>query len=187
MTAQRMTARRDGAGPGIAIRSERGCDAEAIRAVTEAAFEGAVHADGSEPGIPAALRADGALAISLVAERAAKSGAGEGEIVGHVAFSPVELGGEGGWLGVGPLSVRPDLQRSGIGGSLMREGLERARAGGARGCVLIGDPGYYRRFGFAAREGLRYGTVPDAYVMALPFGAGEPTGTIRFHPAFGEH
>ena len=164
----------------IELREERPEDAEAIHDVTAAAFKGAAFSDGTEPGIPAALRSDGALALSLVAVR-------NDDVIGHVAFSPALIGDDTGWLAVGPLSVHPDAQRLGVGTMLMEDGLTRARALGAEGCVLIGDPAYYRRFGFASYDGLRYGSVPSANVMAMPFGRKRLHGAIRFHPAFGEH
>src|SRR5690606_20299677 len=115
-----------------------------VGALTAAAFAGVPYASGTEPAIIAALRAAGALRLSLVAAEGQ-------ELLGHVAFSPVIIGGrDRGWLGLGPLSVRPDRQRRGIGSALVRTGLERLRRDGAGGCVLLGDPAYYRRFGFRA-------------------------------------
>lgn len=81
-----------------------------------------------------ALRAAKALTLSLVAEE-------DGQVLGHVAFSPVQIGGEDkGWYGLGPVSVSPDRQGEGIGGKLIREGLALLRAAGAKGCVLLGIP-----------------------------------------------
>jgi putative acetyltransferase len=160
------------------IRDETPDDAAAIGAMTAAAFEGMRHSRGTEPAIVAALRAAGALSVSLVAVEA-------GEILGHVAFSAVEIPGAGpGWYGVGPLSVRPDRQRAGIGTALMEAGLSRIRAAGAVGCVLVGDLGYYSRFGFARRGGLTYSDVPDVYVLGLAFHGAMPGGEIAFHPGF---
>ena len=163
----------------IEIRDERPGDAAEIGAVTAAAFVGHPFSRGTEPMIVEALRAAGALALSLVAEEA-------GKILGHVAFSPLEMPAAGlGWLGIGPLSVRPDRQGEGFGAALMKAGLARARAGGAAGCVLVGDLGYYGRFGFARREGLTYSDVPPIYVLSLAFGPVEPAGEAAFHPGFG--
>ena len=84
------------------IRAEIPEDAAIIRAITSAAFEGAPHSSGTEAAIVDALRAAGALTVSLVAVQ-------NGEIVGHVAFSPVTIDCKStGWLGLGPVSVRPD-------------------------------------------------------------------------------
>lgn len=160
------------------IRDERPEDAAAIAALTAAAFAGHPYSRGTEPAIVAALRAAGALSVSLVAEEA-------GEIVGHVGFSPVGIPGAGpGWFGIGPLSVRPDHQRAGIGSALMAAGLARVRDAGAAGCVLVGDLAYYSRFGFARRAGLTYSDVPDVFVLGLAFRGEMPGGEIAFHPGF---
>src|SRR5262245_55623298 len=91
------------------IRGERPGDARAIRSITNAAFAGAEHSSGTEAAIVDALRASGAMTVSLVAV------AGN-EVVGHVAFSPVRIDGQDfGWYGLGPVSVRPDCQKQGIG------------------------------------------------------------------------
>ncbi|MFN8663891.1 MAG: N-acetyltransferase [Thermomicrobiales bacterium] len=126
------------------IRPESPADATAIHALTAAAFAGKPYSDGTEPYVIDALRADGALAISLVAEE-------QGEVVGHVAFSLVSIADEPGtWYGLGPVSVAPSRQRQGIGTALIETGLAQVRDLGAEGCVLLGDPAYYRRFGFSA-------------------------------------
>ena len=161
----------------VIVRFERRADAEAIRDVTEAAFADTPHADGSEPEIPERLREAGGLRLSLVAEEA-------GEIVGHVAFSPASVGGETDWLALGPVSVRPGRQREGIGSRLIESGLEQVRRG-ARGCVLLGDPGYYGRFGFVPAEGLRWGDVSAPYLQAMIWSGGMPEGEVVFHAAFG--
>ncbi|MGO4286439.1 GNAT family N-acetyltransferase [Bosea sp. TAB14] len=160
------------------IRPEQPADAAAIRALTTEAFAAAPHSSGTEAAIIDSLRAAGALTLSLVAV--------EGdEIVGHVAFSPVTIdGAERGWFGLGPVSVRPGRQRGGVGSGLIREGLQRLREIGAGGCVLLGDPGYYGRFGFAADPALVLEGVPPEYFMRLAFGAGVPAGTVRYHAAF---
>lgn len=161
------------------IRDEREEDAGTIRAVTLAAFADMPYSEQTEAAIVEALRAAGALAVSLVAVEG-------GEIVGHVAFSPVTINGAAapGWFGVGPLSVRPDRQKSGFGTALMRAGLARLAEGGAKGCVLVGDPGYYRRFGFRASDTLAYPDLPAEYFQVLELATAAPSGTVAFHPAF---
>lgn len=161
------------------VRDECEEDAAAIRAVTLAAFAGMPHSEQTEAAIVDALRASGALAVSLVAVE-------DGAVVGHVAFSAVTIDGTPapGWFGVGPLSVRPDRQRRGVGTALMRAGLARLRKAGAKGCVLVGDPGYYRRFGFRAASSLVYPDLPAEYFQVLELAAEAPRGTVAFHPAF---
>ena len=164
---------------GITLRSESSADAAAIHAVTEAAFANAPHAAHTEQFIVAALRRAGALEVSLVAELS-------GEIVGHVAVSPVVLSdGSAGWFGLGPISVLPEHQGRGIGSRLMREVLQRLRDSGACGCVLVGDPGFYQRFKFRSHTALAYPDVPAEVFLVLAFGATVPQATVRFHPAFG--
>lgn len=69
--------------------------------------------------------------------------------VGHIAFSPVTISdGSLHWHGLGPASVLPAHQKRGIGKSLVAKGLPLLEAMGSKGCALVGDPGYYQRFGF---------------------------------------
>lgn len=160
------------------IRGERASDVEAIDRVTRAAFENHPYSRQTEQFIIRALRAAGALALSLVAEE-------EGRVVGHAAFSPVTISdGSPDWFGAGPLSVLPGLQKQGIGTSLMREGLARLKAAGAGGCVLVGDPAFYGRFGFRSEPGLVHEGVPQQYVLALSLDGSKPQGIVAFHPAF---
>ena len=93
--------------------------------------------------------------------------------------------GTPGWHGLGPISVLPVLQGQGIGSALMQAALQALRDQGAAGCMLVGDPGYYRRFGFRNEAQLVYPGIPSAYFMVLPFGEGLPQGTVGFHEAFG--
>lgn len=162
----------------IEIRHERESDAPAIRFVTEAAFRNAPHASGTEPFIVEALRSSGALVLSLVA----KAG---NAVVGHVAVSHVTLSDQTpGWFGLGPISVAPEWQRRGMGSLLMREALQLLRARGAAGCVLVGDPAFYGRFGFRANPGLVLPDVPPEYFQAVSFGLPLPHASVAFHEAF---
>lgn len=160
------------------IRPERADDKAVIRALTTQAFAGAPHSAGTEAGIVDRLRADEALTLSLVADDA-------GVIVGHVAFSPVSIGDVDGWFGLGPVSVAPARQGQGIGAALIVEGLARLREHGANGCVLLGDPAYYARFGFAHDPAIIYPGPPPEYFQALAFGDRRVAGIVTYHPAFG--
>ena len=80
--------------------------------------------------------------------------------------------------------MRPDRQGRGIGSELIEASLAIMRGRGALGCVLVGDPGFYRRFGFLRTAGVDWPGVPGEYVLTLPFGADAPSGEIGFHPAF---
>ena len=160
------------------LRPEREGDIDAIRTLTETAFRTAPHADGTEHLIIDRLRAAGALTLSLVAEA-------DGTIVGHVAFSPVSLSdGSRGWYGLGPISVDPSRQGEGIGGKLIGEGLERLKALGATGCVLLGDPAYYSRFGFKPDPRLTLDGVPPEYFMRVAFSPVYGAGSVSYHPGF---
>lgn len=164
------------------IRPEQPADADAIRALTAEAFATAPHSSGTEAAIVDGLRTARALTLSLVAVEGEEK---PSEILGHIALSPVTIdGAEHGWFGLGPVSVRPGRQRGGIGSALIREGLRRLRESGANGCVLLGDPAYYGRFGFAADPALVLEGVPPEYFMRLAFGAEAPAGTVRYHAAF---
>ena len=106
-------------------------------------------------------------------------------VVGHVAFSPVTISdGTPDWYGVGPISVLPKYQRQGIGTALMNEGLSRLKARGAKGCALVGEPEYYKRFGFRNLPTLTLEGVPQKYFLALSFTKAPPTAAVTFHKAF---
>ena len=163
----------------VTIRPEVPQDHAIIGVVTQAAFAGAPHSDGSEVGIIERLRADGDLARSLVAE--------DGErIVGHVALSPVTIAdGAEGWFGLGPISVLPSFQAQGIGARLMQRAIADMRERGARGIVLLGDPAYYARFGFEHDPALRYPGPPPEYFQRLVLDGAAPSGTVTYAQAFG--
>jgi putative acetyltransferase len=160
------------------IRNENPSDYYSISDLTEQAFKDHPISDNTEHFIIDALRAAGALSISLVAEV-------DEEVVGHVAFSPVNFSdGAAGWYGLGPVAVLPEHQFQGIGQSMIREGLSRLKALKANGCVLVGDPVYYARFGFKNYPGIEHEGVPSEYVLALPFNGSIPQGRALFHKAF---
>ncbi|QZT54660.1 GNAT family N-acetyltransferase [Mycolicibacterium austroafricanum] len=164
----------------IAIRDEQESDIAAIRSLTLQAFADVPQSRQTEAAVIDALRAAGALTLSLVAVEG-------GDIVGHVAVSPLSIDGDAGpgWYGGGPLSVRPDRQRAGIGTALIRAVFERLRENGARGAVVVGDPRYYERFGFRQATTLALPDVPAENLLVLALDGQCPTGTVAFHPAFG--
>lgn len=160
------------------LRSENTGDIAVIVALTRAAFANAPHSSGSESAIVDALRAAGALTVSLVADV-------DGQLVGHVAISPVSISdGSHGWYGLGPVSVLPAHQGRGIGTGLINQALAQLQAKGAAGCVVLGEPGYYQRFGFAAVPGLQLPGVPAHYFQARCFGSAMAQGTVAYHPGF---
>lgn len=162
------------------IRPEMPADHDAIHELTWAAFKPMAYSEDTEADIIRALRADGDLAISLVAEDG-------GEIVGHVAFSPVTIdGAHDSWFGLGPISVRPDRQRKGIGKALIAAGLKLLDERGASGCVLIGNPDVYGHAGFVSDGQLTYLNVDTKYVQRLVLRGPAPRGALSFARAFGD-
>jgi putative acetyltransferase len=162
----------------INIRTETADDVPAIEAVTIAAFLNAPHTSHTEQFIVGALRRAGFLTISLVA-------AAEGTVIGHVAVSPVAISdGASGWFGLGPISVVPEHQGHGVGSALMREALNMLREQGAAGCVLLGEPEYYRRFGFQSDPNLILPDIPAEYFQAISLDSSHPRGTVSYHEAF---
>lgn len=162
----------------IRIRKEAATDVAAIEAVTVAAFQNADHTSHTEQFIVTGLRNAGQLSVSLVADD-------NGAVVGHVAVSPVTISdGTAGWLGLGPISVAPDYQGQGVGAQLMVQALAELRALGASGCVVLGDPGYYSRFGFKAEPSLVLPEVPPEYFQAILLNNSLPSGVVSYHESF---
>lgn len=160
------------------IRPEVSSDFEEITRITREAFQGHPFSEQNEHRIVIALRESGALFISLVAEV-------EKHVVGHIAFSPVTIDNQKcGWFGLGPLSVEPKYQGKGIGSALVRNGIRDLQESGANGCVLVGDPAYYNRFGFVAQKNLSIPDIPPENFLVLSFVQPMPEGVVDFHPAF---
>lgn len=136
------------------IRREHPDDIEPIRAVTAAAFSAVAHSappaePGGDPGEAALvswLREDSGWMpeLSLVAVE-------EGLVVGHVVATRALLADQPA-LGLGPLSVLPRRQGSGIGSALVHAVLGAADALDESLVALLGDPAYYRRFGFVPAQ-----------------------------------
>ena len=162
------------------IRFERTVDAPRIHEINQAAFESATEAD-----IVDALRRTTVELISLVAEE-------DGEIVGHILFSPVTMKGTEGLraMALAPMAAIPDRQRRGSGSALVRAGLEECRRRGVEAVFVIGHPEYYPRFGFTRASGFGFSSefeVPDDAFMALELADGalrERSGVVHFHEVF---
>jgi putative acetyltransferase len=157
----------------VIVRDEQPPDIPAIHAVVEAAFgrpEEAVLVD--------RLRLDGDSVVSLVAV----SGA---ELLGHVMFSRIKAPFRA--LGLAPVSVAPRRQGRGVGGALIRAGLERARETGWRGVFVLGDPAYYQRFGFDVGAAAGFDSLyagPYLMVCALAGDLPARVGKVEYAPAF---
>jgi len=162
----------------VIVRTETDRDREGIRQVNIAAFRGHPYSQQTEHLIVEALRAAGALEVSLVAES-------DGEVVGHIAFSAASIGSSSsGWFLLGPVAVQPARQGEGIGRALVEAGLDALRSRRAGGCVLVGDPAFYVRFGFGHDPGVAWHGVPDENVLCLLMSGEMPTGEVAHHPAF---
>jgi putative acetyltransferase len=145
------------------IRQAAAQDRAAIQAVQLAVFSGeeAAHV----AGLAAALLLEASVpaTLSLVAEDS-------GVIVAHAVFSPTYRAENGQHLGyvLAPVGVLPGRQKTGLGSQLIRSGLEQLRARGAGLVFVYGDPAYYGRFGFNARNAARF--VPPYSLDEYPFG-----------------
>ncbi len=124
----------------LIVREETPADVAAIHGVNASAFE-----TDAEARLVDALRDNGALTLSLVAEL-------DGEVVGHIAFSPVVVtradGSTTSGVGLAPMAVLPAHQRRGVGARLVAVGMARLRDAGHWFCVVLGHPEYYPRHGF---------------------------------------
>jgi putative acetyltransferase len=157
----------------VIVRPEEPADRAAVRTVVEAAFP-----TPAEAQLVDRLRADGDAEISLVAI--------DGDtVVGHVMFSRMRAAFRA--LGLGPVAVLPARQRSGVGSLLITAGLAHAAAGGWTMVFVLGDSGYYRRFGFD--PALTSGFIsPYAGPHLMALGLAEPlaplSGSVDYAPAF---
>jgi putative acetyltransferase len=115
-------------------------------------------------------------------------------VVGHILFTPVtiEPSVDRRIAGLAPMAVRPDHQRSGIGGRLIRAGLDECRRHGYSAVVVLGHPEYYPRFGFVPAHtfGLtcEFPSPPEAF-MAIELDASALSGIrgrVCYRPEFAE-
>ena len=145
-----------------------------MRAVVRAAF-----GQDEEAELVEALRNAGDATIALVAELG-------GAIAGQIMFSPMREPAS--CLGLGPVSVAPDLQRRGTGSALIRAGIQRAREEGWRGIFLLGHAKYYPRFGFSPGAASGFSSpFAGRHFMFLPLTEDAPLeGRARYAAAFGE-
>ena len=163
----------------VSIRLEEPRDAHDVRQVNEEAFGTPLEAELVE-----ALRGS-PNSISLVATL-------DEQVIGHILFTAITIEPpvDRRVAGLAPMAVRPPFQRRGVGGKLVRAGLEECRQRGYAAVVVLGHPTYYPRFGFvpAQTHGLRceFAVPPEAF-MALELQAGtfkEGGGLVRYRPEF---
>ena len=161
------------------IRPAEPADTGAIRRIHLSAFPTAIEADLVER-----LQLDRDLVISLVAER-------QGEAVGHVALSRMTVEAEGRSyraLGLGPVAMVREMQGGGGGSALIEAAKAIARATGEELIFVLGEPDYYRRFGFSAETARPFTSAYSGpYFMALALKPGftpPKLGRADYAPAF---
>ena len=156
------------------VRPETPGDIAAIRVVEEAAFGQSV-----EARLVDDLRTAGDSIYSLVA-------VDNGTVVGHALFSRMKAPFPA--LALAPVAVLPERQRMGVGSHLISEGIACGEAAGWLGIFVLGDPAFYRRFGFDAGKASGFiSPYAGPHLMALPVGRNElptDTGSIQHAPAF---
>ena len=156
------------------IRDETPKDVVAIRRVVAAAFKQAEEAD-----LVDALRESGDTVITLVAEEG-------NEIIGHILFSKLQAPDQS--VALAPVSVMPNRQNEGIGSRLIREGLARAEFEGWQAVFLVGEPEFYRRFGFDVGLAKKFETdYPKPYFMTRELKEGslsERSGAVIYAAPF---
>lgn len=158
------------------IRHARPSDHGAVRQLVADAFQGE-----TEARLVDLLRADGDVLFELVSLN--------GETVeGHILFSRMWVDRQGLYAALGPLAVRPDRQRTGIGSALVRAALETAREFGVEGVILLGHPAYYPRFGFSTQAARQvrspYAGNPAFMALALEPGAFDAPLSVAYPDAF---
>ena len=162
---------------GLIIREAIEADRAAIGALVERAFGQA-----SEAELVAALVRDGDAVLELVAEE-------DGQLAGHVLFSRLDVDRDGDHfaaVALAPVAVEPASQKRGIGSALIEEGHRLLNARGESLSVVLGDPAYYGRFGYAhSRAAVFDSAFQCAALQALDWGAAPAEGRLVYAPAFG--
>jgi len=162
------------------VRDEEPRDHPEVRKVNEAAFDRPDEAD-----LVDRLRKEGMILRSFVAER-------DHQIVGHILFTRMSIETERGpvpAVALAPIAVLPSYQRRGIGSQMVRHGLAGLRISGERMVLVLGDPDYYGRFGFAATTARHLSSpFPAHSFLALELSPGALAhirGAVRYPAAFG--
>ena len=164
----------------ILVRPAEPADAGRVRQIHLSAFPCALVAELVEK-----LSNDGDLVISLIAERG-------GEAIGHIALSRMRVMGDGRpvrALGLGPIAVERPMQSTGAGSALIEAAKGIAQATGEAFIFVLGEPDYYRRFGFSAATAAPFQSpYSGPYFMALALRPSEGLpgqGQAVYAPAFG--
>jgi putative acetyltransferase len=165
----------------LVFAEERPEDVDAVDRLTIDAF-----GQPAEARLVQELRRNGSLALSAVARLA-------GLPIAHVGYSPLGIGGQmtsPPVLALAPVSVAPQHQRRGHGSALIRWSIDRLRERGCPALIVLGEPGYYSRFGFQPASDFRIECpydVPGEYFMALELrdgGLASTAGLVEYRPEF---
>lgn len=160
----------------VTIRPVQGHDRGAIFQVEARAF-----GQQDEAKLVDQLAADGATVLELVAEK-------DGRIVGHVLFSRLMIEADGKSypaVALAPLAVDPDYQGQGIGAALVETAHERLKANGETLSIVLGDPAYYDRFGYAHARAAGFDSAYQGEALqALAWGDASATGRLVYAAAF---
>ena len=116
------------------------------------------------------------------------------ELVGHILFSKITIVDddktEHESLALAPMAVRSEFQKQGIGGQLIKSGLDKARELNYKSVIVLGHEQYYPKFGFEPAKKWNIKApfeVPANVFMALelvPGGLNAVSGTVKYSKAF---
>jgi putative acetyltransferase len=164
----------------LLIRQERQADFADIRDITQRAFAPMPFYSGDDQDLPERFRKAGELQLSLVAVLDEK-------VVGHLALTKATHESQDlGWFALGPIAVEPAWQRKGIGTALIAHARDWLLSVNAKGCILVGDPGYYARHSFKVTPDHCPVREPPEYFMALELSGSIPEGRFAFSRLFYE-
>ena len=159
------------------VRQETEADIEATREVNRRAF-----AQDQEGNLVEALRSNGAVLLSLVAIV-------DGEVVGHIMYSPAVVGDTTG-AALGPMAVLPEFQPQGIGSRLVEAGNRRLNEAECPFIIVVGHTEFYPRFGFtpASKHNIRceWDLPDDLFMIAVldPPKMQGVSGLAKYRPEF---
>lgn len=146
----------------VNIRFAGKSDADKIRELHLRAFPEEENAEVAQLAMDLLLEQTVPETLSLIAES-------DGQVAGHMAFSPVTMEGNEIWVGytLAPLGVSPKFQGRGVGAALVEDGLRRLKELSVDVVLVYGDPKYYGRFGFHADAAAVFEPPHD---LTYPFG-----------------
>lgn len=158
------------------IRHSRDDDRAAIHKVEQAAF-----GRDDEANLVDKLIAAGDAVLELVAER-------DANIVGHILFTRLRVDSPHGAfdaVALAPLAVAPDAQGEGVGSALVGEAHRMLQDVGERLSVVLGEPGYYGRFGYEHARAASFDCDWQCKeLQALAWGDAPAAGRLVYAPAF---